>query len=213
MIALVNQIKYRVRLLQLLVAADVAALSPISLDKLHSFAYLADILSPVWNLRPFEDRIGRTGRPPYFPDLQRELDLMVAMGLVEPVEVGYIQDKDALSFRLTASYSLRENSESLIEILQACETDEDLCQEQTYLSALAGALASLPDEDIAAAATRDLVYERSMSDTEDYVELAAANSRTSKAVESFDRVFPGIKLTPSRRLVMYAQYLGRRANG
>ena len=52
-----------------------------------------------------------------------------------------------------------------------------------------------------------------MSDTEDYVELAAANSRTSKAVESFDRVFPGIKLTPSRRLVMYAQYLGRRANG
>jgi hypothetical protein len=74
-----QSLKYRIRLIQLLTAAEQAALVPISLDKLHAFAFLADVLSPVWNLRPFEDRIGRTGKSPYYPDLQKELDLLVAM--------------------------------------------------------------------------------------------------------------------------------------
>lgn len=101
-----DQIKHRVRLLQLLASAEQAALAPISLEKLHAFAYLADILSPVWNLRPFEDRIGRTGRPPYYPDLQLQLDLLVGMGLVEPSELSYTVE-DGGDARFSASYALR----------------------------------------------------------------------------------------------------------
>ena len=208
-----EHIKHRVRLLQLLMSAEQAALAPISLDKLHAFAYLADILSPVWNLRPFEDRIGRTGRPPYYPDLQLQLDLLVGMGLVEPSDLSYQRDETDEA-RFSASYALRFTSQHLDALALELSRDPVSMTEQKFLNALADALASLPDEDIASAASRDLVYERSSSDVEDYVDLEsrAGQSRTEKAVASFDQVFPGSNLTPSRRLFMYANYLGRRAH-
>ncbi|WP_421950104.1 hypothetical protein [Pelagibacterium sp.] len=209
-----DQIKHRVRLLQLLASAEQAALAPISLEKLHAFAYLADILSPVWNLRPFEDRIGRTGRPPYYPDLQLQLDLLVGMGLVEPSELSYTVE-DGGDARFSASYALRFASPHLQPITNELGDDQDSAAEQKFLDALAEALASLPDDEIAQAASHDLAYERSASDLEDYLELDSivGTSRTERAVASFDQVFPGSKLTPARRLYMYANYLGRRANG
>lgn len=206
-----QRVKHRVRLLQLLAAADRAALAPISIDKLHAFAYLADILSPVWNLRPFEDRIGRTGRSPYYPDLQRELDIMVAMGLVSPSNVSYLR-KNGEAAVLTAHFAIQNSSAKIVPIMAACIDDKELAAQQTYLNALADALASLPDDDISAAATRDLVYEKSTSESQDFIDLANLSSRTSRAVASFDKAFPGTKLTPARRLVMYAHYLGHRVH-
>ena len=206
-----QRVKHRVRLIQLLAAADRAALAPISVDKLHAFAYLADILSPVWNLRPFEDRIGRTGRSPYYPDLQRELDIMVAMGLVAPSDVSY-RRKDGEAAVLTAHFAIQNGSARIGPIMSACTDDTELAAQQSYLNALADALASLPDDDISAAATRDLVYENSFSESQDFIDLASLSSRTSRAVASFDQAFPGTKLTPARRLVMYAHYLGRRVH-
>lgn len=209
-----DKIKHRVRLVQLLSSAEQAALAPISLDKLHAFAYLADILSPVWNLRPFEDRIGRTGRPPYYPDLQLQLDLLVGMGLVEPSDLSYQHD-DSGDAHFSAAYALRFTSSHLTALTFELSKDPDSAAEQRFLNALADALASLPDEDIARAASRDLAYEGSGSDAEDYLDLEdlTGQSRTEVAVASFDKVFPGSKLTPARRLFMYANYLGRRAHG
>ncbi len=207
--------KYRVRLIQLLSAAEQASLSPIALDKLHAFAFLADVLSPVWHLRPFEDRIGRTDRPPYYPDLQAQLDVIVCMGLVEPSALSYVPEDDGEGARFRATYALRYESGFLGKILDAMKADPDLAKEQTFLNALAEALASLPDDDIARAASKDLVYQKLGSDNEDYVDLnsTAGASRTTRAVARFDAVFPGAKITPARRLYMYANYLGRRAHG
>jgi hypothetical protein len=207
--------KSRVRLVQLLVAAEHAALAPIALDKLHAFAFLADVLSPVWGLHPFEDRIGRTGRPPYYPDLQVQLDLLVGMGLVEPSELSYRTDSEKDGARFTASYALRFSSLHLNRLDNALQADGQSAKEQRFLNSLAEALASLPDDEIAMAASKDLVYQRSGPDTEDYVDLDRSDhpSRTARAVASFDDVFPGTKLTPARRLYMYANYLNRRAHG
>ena len=210
-----QSLKYRIRLIQLLTAAEQADLVPISLDKLHAFAFLADVLSPVWNLRPFEDRIGRTGKSPYYPDLQKELDLLVAMGLVEPSELNYVVDEVEKEVRFNALYALRFSSAHLTKLAGALRKDETAVREQAFLNALAEALASLPDEEIAQAASKDLVYERSGLDNEDYIDLdqMSGTSRTVRAVASFDQAFPGSKLTPARRLYMYANYLGRRAHG
>ena len=98
--------------------------------------------------------------------------------------------------------------------MTALDKDDDAATDQVFLNALAEALASLPDDEIARAASMDLVYQRSALDTEDYVDLdRSVESRTAQAVETFDKVFPGATLTPARRLYMYANYLGRRANG
>ena len=210
-----HRTKSRVRLVQLLIAAEQAALVPISLDKLHAFAFLADVLSPVWGFHPFEDRIGRTGRPPYYPDLQAQLDLLVGMGLVEPSELSYKPDEADDGARFTASYALRFASSHLLKLDSALKGDKQSAAEQQFLNSLAEALASLPDEEIAKAASKDLVYQRSGPDTEDYVDLERVGipSRTARAVASFDQAFPGTKLTPARRLYMYANYLGLRAHG
>lgn len=214
MINAVTRLKHRVRLLQLLRASDHAALAPIDMGKLHAFAYLADILSPVWQLRPFEDTIGRTNRPPYYPDFQRELDLMVAMGLVEPSQLEYTPSDDGKPARFAACYALRTDSAHLPALMEALRDDDDLVREQDYLNSLAGALASIPDDDIAQAARRDLAYEGGAMDTEEFFELdpASASSLTSRAVASFDQLFPEAHLTPARRLYMYAAYLGKRVH-
>ncbi|NTA36689.1 hypothetical protein [Agrobacterium salinitolerans] len=209
-----QHVKARIRLIQLLLAAEHAALAPISVDKLHAFAFLADILSPVWGLHPFEDRVGRTDRPPYFPDLQIQLDLLVGMGIVEPSEVSYRKETDG-GTRFFASFALRFDSSHLRKIEVALSEDAQGVLEQKYLNALAEALASLPDEEISRAATKDLAYERFGSDDDDYVDLdpIGRKSRSARAIASFDRAFPATHLTAARRLYMYAHYLGKRAHG
>lgn len=206
--------KARIRLIQLLLAAEHAALAPISIDKLHAFAFLADVLSPVWGLHPFEDRVGRTDRPPYFPDLQSQLDLLVGMGLVEPSDLAYRTEAEG-GARFFALFALRFSSEHLTNIEAALVRDAQSSLEQKFLNSLAEALASLPDEEITRAATKDLAYERFGVDDDDYVELdpVGKKSRSARAIASFDQAFPATNLTAARRLYMYAHYLGKRAHG
>ena len=207
-----QRFKKRTRLLQVLNAAENAALTPIELRKLHSLAYLADILSPVWMLQPFEARLAKTGKSPYFPDLQKELDLLVASGMVQVSELSYSRAGSRVNF--TACFALRYESENLAAILAALEEDSDSKKEREYLAQLANALATLRDDDIAEAATEDASYSDPALSTQDYVELAdrsGRESRTERAVSEFGNLFPYTQLPPSRRLYMYAHYLGRKA--
>jgi len=208
-----QRVKKRTRLLQLLNAAENAALTPIELRKLHSFAYLADVLSPVWMLLPFEARLAKTGKSPYFPDLQRELDLLVASGMVQVSQLNYSRVASRVNF--TACFALRYESTHLGAIFVLLKEDHETHSEQEYLSQLANALATLRDDDIAAAATEDASYSDPALSLQDYVELADrtyGSSRTERAVSEFGRLFPDTQLPPSRRLYMYAHYLGRKVH-
>src|SRR5207237_283742 len=130
-----ERVKKRVRLLQLLEAAERGALTPIEVRKLHAFAYLADVLSPIWHLEPFEARLAKTGRSPYFPDLQYEIDILVAMGLVEVSELKYIRNpRDEVSF--TARFALRYESKYIAEIFADLTEDPDNESTREYLGQL-----------------------------------------------------------------------------
>lgn len=209
-----ERVKKRVRLLQLLEAAERGALTPIEVRKLHAFAYLADVLSPIWHLEPFEARLAKTGRSPYFPDLQYEIDILVAMGLVEVTSLKYIRNpRDEVSF--TARFALRYESKHLDAIFAALTEDADNTNTREYLVQLANALATLGDQDIEAAATEDATYSDPRTSTQDYIELSEAveeSSRTQTAIATFDKLFPETHLPPPRRLFMYAHYLGRKVN-
>ena len=203
----------RVRLLQLLEAAERAALAPIDTDKLHAFAYLCDILSPVWGLTPFDRRVLKTGRPPFYPDLQREVDRLVAMGLFEVSDLSYRKAPDG-SMIFQARYALRFASPHGRRLREALEGDDDAVANQAYLDELARALASLRDEDIAAAAAEDATYDDPTISSGDVIDFGEATRRvrTHEATGSFDALFPDINLTPARRLYMYAHYLGRKVH-
>jgi hypothetical protein len=73
----------RGRVLVLLDAAQRAAVAPLSTERLHAFAYLADILSPVWGLMAFDSVVLKDIGGPHYPDLQREMDRLVVAGLLE----------------------------------------------------------------------------------------------------------------------------------
>lgn len=53
----VDQVRRRARLLLLLDAAERAGITPLASARLHAFAYLADVLSPVWDLVAFDGKI------------------------------------------------------------------------------------------------------------------------------------------------------------
>ena len=46
------QIRRRIRILMLLDAADYAVISPIPIPRFHALAFLADVLSPIYTIRP-----------------------------------------------------------------------------------------------------------------------------------------------------------------
>ena len=209
----VLKIRRRVRLLQLLEAAERAALAPIGTDKLHAFAYLCDILSPVWGLAPFDRRVLKTGRPPFYPDLQREIDVLVAMGIVEVRNPTYRKARDK-TMMFHADYALRFASPHGRELTAALASYPEGAGSQAYLDELARALASTRDDDIAAAAAEDATYSDPMISSGDVIDFSGATRvvRTHAATESFDELFPDVHLTPARRLYMYAHYLGRKVH-
>lgn len=204
--------KRRIRLIQLLEASERAALAPIDTDKLHSFAYLADVLSRVWDLAPFDQRILKTGRSPFYPDLQKELDRLVAMGLAEVSDLSYKRLADG-SLAFHACYALRFGSHHYNNIHNALNDDPDSQSTQRYLDELAQALASLRDEDISAAATEDATYDDPMLSSGDVIYFNSnRQSRTNVATNLLDQLFPDVRLTPSRKLYMYAHYLGQKVH-
>ncbi|TPM45634.1 hypothetical protein FJ951_17545 [Mesorhizobium sp. B2-2-3] len=204
--------KHRIRLLQLLEASERAALAPIGTDKLHSFAYLSDVLSQVWGLAPFDNRILKTGRSPFYPDLQRELDALVAMGLVEVTNLSYRRLPDQ-SLAFYARYALNFHSAHCNGLRTALATDPDALLTQSYLDELAQALASLRDEDISGAATEDATYHDPKVERGDVIYFNDPRSlRTTLATEAFREVFPEVELSPSQRLYMYAHYLGQKVH-
>ena len=67
--------------------AEHAAISPLRTRRLHAFAYLADVLSPVWDMPAFDGKVLKIEGGPHYPDLQREVDRLAILGLINISEV------------------------------------------------------------------------------------------------------------------------------
>jgi len=157
-------IRQRVRVLQLLDAVEHAGIAPIPARRLHAFAYLADVLSPVWNLLPFDGKILKIKGGPHYSDLQTELDRLVVLGLVEVSNLHFL-DRPGGGARIDGKYALRFESPFLTPILSALNgtshsdsLDPQDRQVAAFLVDLASALATVPDDQIDGAATVDATY-------------------------------------------------------
>src|SRR5260370_89619 len=83
-------LRQRVRVLQLLEAAERAGITPLPARRLHAYAYLADVLSPVWDLQPFDGKVLKVKHGPHYPDLQKEVERLVVMGLITASRLRYV---------------------------------------------------------------------------------------------------------------------------
>ena len=217
----VDHIRRRTRLLLLLDAAEQAGITPLASVRLHAFTYLADVLSPVWNLVPFDGKIYKSEGGPHYSDLQFELDRMVALGLVEIGDLRYV-DRGKAGARIDGFYTLNFTSPHLSPLLSALgvegpslaidPADTDI---HAFLVELAGALATLPDDQIDVAASVDVTYGAAINlndviDFADWVEDKWHANASWRAAERFRTFMPNdASLTAGEKLYLYAAYLGR----
>jgi hypothetical protein len=223
----ISRVRRRSRLVMLLDAAERAAITPLASPRLHALAYLADVLSPVWGLPAFDGKILKIDGGPHYPDLQEELDHLVVMGLVEISNLDYVgRGPDDVGARLEGCYALDFGSPRLADLLAALGAeplrrplDLEDANVHGFLVELAGALATLSDEELNRATSSDVTY-RSEGLGENVIDFAAwtknpwAANPSWRTAERFEQFLPDqAHLTSGEKLFLYANYLGRAVNG
>lgn len=218
-------IRQRARVLQLVDAAERAGITPINSRRLHAFAYLADVLSPVWDLPSFDGKILKIEGGPHYPDLQREMDRLVVLGLLQISGMRYLV-RGNFGARLDASYALNFDSPCLSSILEALGArtaanafDTRDARIHLFLVDLASALATVRDAELDEAATLDATYADTRFDYSNIVDFGewTQNSREDnlslRTVDNFSRFIPDdFDLSGGQKLYMYASLLARRVN-
>lgn len=220
-----QRMRQRARVLQVLDAAERAAIAPLRTQRLHTFAYLADVLSPVWHLSPFDGKVLKVTGGPHYPDLQREVDQLVVHGLIKISGLQYMPQPDG-GCRVDAYYSLNFELEGLEDILRAlgardreAALDWRDCEFHNFLLDLAGALATVPDKNMDEAAAVDATYADERFDVSNVVDFAswstdpATDNLSYRTAEKFQDFLPeDAKLSGGEKLYLYASFLGRRLN-
>lgn len=220
-----TRIKRRCRVLLLLDAAEQVGIAPLPSARLHAFAYLADVLSPVWKLIPFDGKVYKSAGGPRYPDLQDEIDSLVVLGLIQARDLVY-EPRAGGGARVSGSYGLNfasEHLESIFEALGARSAEQAIDPEDrdlhAYLVELAGALATLPDDEIESATGVDVTYRaraelHNVVDFAEWVDDTWTANPSWQAAERFEEFLPvESKMLSGEKLYLYAAYLGRAMHG
>ena len=219
------RLKQQCRVLLLLDAAEQVGIAPVASARLHAFAYLADVLSPVWELTPFDGKIYKSEGGPHYPDLQEELDSLVVLGLIEARDLHYEVRADA-GARIAGSYGLNfasEHLETIVGALGARSLEEPIDPADrkfhTYLVELAGALATLPNDQIESATEIDVTYRvqaelHNVVDFAEWVDDRWSANPSWQVAERFEAFLPERStMLSGEKLYLYAAYLGRAMDG
>lgn len=208
-----SSLRRQVRLLVLLGAAEGAGLAPIKILRLHSFAYLSNVLAPVWELSALDGKILKRRGGPFYPSLQRDLDRLVGMGLVNISGLDHVRDEDK-RWRLEGSYCLNHKfSDPVLRQLEIYDEERDLI---SFVRELAYALSALSDGDFDLAVSEDATYSDPMvsfGNIVDFDEWRKINY-SANAAEKFEDLIPiGSQATPGEKLHLYVRHLHRRIHG
>ncbi|QQM31717.1 hypothetical protein JET14_05985 [Martelella lutilitoris] len=202
----------RARLLQMFLALEKTGGTPIDTISLHSFAFFANVLSPLWDLYPLEGSVLKDGESPYFPALQKELDRLVGLGLVEVVAL-----KSGEENQLHAEFRLRyESAEKALDLIRVLPDEAEV---EAFLLELADAFVEIRPELRDDAARLDAAYsdpgvaEGRVVDFAEWVSPTRGNASWNTAQKFQQYVEEGVTLNRAEKLVMYMRLMQRRANG
>lgn len=203
-------LRRQARILVLLNAAAEASLVPIRVVPFHAFAYLANVLAPVWDMPALDGKILKRKGGPFYPDLQRDLDRMVGKGMVSVHGVHHVRGPDS-RWRVEGTYSL--NPDLSRKPLKYLLERADEGRVASFVQELAYALSALRESEFDRALIEDATYcDPSFSDDNvlDFDEWTHRNP-SANAAAYFDRFLPGgTKATPGERLHLYVRHLHRR---
>ncbi|WP_372072876.1 hypothetical protein P7L75_11605 [Tistrella mobilis] len=212
--ALDSDLRIRARVLQIMAALERAGATPISNRDLHSVAYLANVLSPIWDVEPLETSVLKDREGPRSIAFEHEIDLCIGQGLLV---VASLRPDPENPTRLDATYRL--NARVARPILDSITLLPDEQSVEHFLNELAFALAEIQPEARDDAALQDAswsnpaVAEGRIVDFGQHSQRAAVNP-SYNAAQAFQRFAPeGMKFNRAEKLLMYMRLLKRRAHG
>ncbi|RUW62739.1 hypothetical protein [Mesorhizobium sp. M7A.F.Ca.US.008.03.1.1] len=210
--AKVDVLRRQVRVVMLLGAAEDAGLVPLNILRLHGFAYLSNVLAPVWDMPVLNGKVLKRRGGPFYPDLQQDLDRLVGQGVVVISGVGHVQD-EARRWRLEGAYRL--NRKFADPILGALGDFPEERQLGSFIAELGYALSALSDVELDRAMSEDATYSDPMITIDNVIDFADWRDRnySANAADKFDRVIQGGNATPGEKLHLYVRHLHRRING
>lgn len=193
-----------VRLLSILRCAEESGLDPIPGSAIHTIAYLADALSPVWGLPILDAQVLKQSVRPNFPGLQRDLDALVGRGLVEVESVAIARHaSDGWSTRATFSLTpLADPSLQLIVNSSYFGRHFEFVREVTF------AAAGLGPDGLADIGTVDASYADSFAGSViDLGEPNASGLSTASVAKRFRELAPESELTDAQLVHLYLRHL------
>jgi hypothetical protein len=207
-----ESLRRQIRLIVLLDAATAAGLVPIQILRLHAFAYLSNVLSPVWDMPAFDGKVLKRLGGPFYPELQRDLDYLVGSGVAFVTKLGHARDETG-SWRLEGSYSLNFLfSEPILRQLNSYEREARLGK---FIHELALAISALDAKSFDAAVAEDATYSDptvTFGNIVDFDEWRKQNY-SANAAAYFERIAPSLSATtPGEKIHLYVRHLYRRVH-
>jgi len=150
-----DRLRRQLRVMGILAGATRAGLAPLRVGQLHTIAYFADALAPVWGLTPVDGQLLKKKSGPRSPVLQNDLDVLVGQGVVEVLDVDHVQDEENM-WRLDASYRL--NWELARPILEQANAFTEQAEQVQFAEEVVFAVSALPADAIEDAAEADASY-------------------------------------------------------
>ena len=196
-----------VRVLVLLDALARAGLVPTPAPALHELAYLANVLSPVFDLTPFDAKLLKRATGPYYPELQLAIDRLVGRGLVDAMKVEYRYLAEDKRYRVLAQYRLRRPL-----VRAALERHGQVfAQEAQFLHELAAAYSVLSDDKLGHAAVQDARYADISVDVSEVIDFGEYDNPAKNFSRNAAMTFAaGRRLEPAERLYLYLYPLNTR---
>jgi hypothetical protein len=205
----------RAQLLQMLSALERTGGAAVSVESLNSFAYFANVLSPLWDIEPVEGSVLKEGAP-RFPSLELELDHLVGEGLVTVASLAVSPPSDPVPGLIATFRIDRKRAASVLEAIQALP---DETSSEGFLLELASAFLDIRPDRQDDAAVMDAAYsnpgisEGRVVDFAEWVSPTKGNASWNVA-QSFQRYVPErVTLSRAEKLVMYMNLMKRRAHG
>lgn len=196
-----------VRVLVLLDALARAGLVPTPARALHELAYLANVLSPVFNLAPFDAKLLKRATGPYYPELQLAIDRLVGRGLVNAMSVEYRYLAADKRYRVLAQYRLQRPR---VQPALDCH-GQVFAQEAQYLHELAAAYSVLSDDKLGEAALQDARYADISVDVSEVIDFGEYDNPAKNFSRNAAMTFAsGRRLEPAERLYLYLDHLNTR---
>ena len=205
-----SALRRQVRLLMLLDGAERAGLAPIRLRRLHTYAYLSNVLAPVWNSRVFDGRILKRRGGPFYPAMQHDLDRLVGRGLVLISDLGHVIDEDN-QHRLNGAISV--NRDLAGEPLEIISKVPQFVEIQAFLLEIAYAVSALSDSQFDSVPSEDPTYSDSSVAFENVVDFAEWRKLNYSANATRQFASWSEQATRAELLHLYVRHLRRRIGG